>query len=123
MPAMPASLAAAEFLPLAAKALASAETLLGHARNAVAGKVSKDGRISPALLEQEQFAAHGFAWMATYVEALRQLLAYATRMESEGRLGEIERLIVLAGFGEYLGQIAGGIPMSQGEICRPQDLG
>jgi len=123
MSVTPVALPATEFLPLAAKALASAETLLGHARRAVAEKVSKEGRVSAALLEQEQFAAHGFAWMATYVEALRQLHAYATRMESEGQLGEIERLIVQAGFGEYLGQITGGIPMSQGEIVRPQDLG
>ncbi len=112
-----------EFLALAAKALISAETLLAHARQAVAAKVSKDGRISPALLEREQFAAHGFAWMATYVEALRQLTVYTARMDKEGRLGEIERLIVQAGFGEYLGQMAGGIPMSQGEIVRPRDLG
>lgn len=123
MPKTPLTLAPADFLPLAAKALTSAETLLAHARRAVTEKVSKEGRISPALLEREQFAAHGFAWMATYVEALRQLHAYATRMESEGRLGEIERLIVQAGYGEYLGQIVGGIPMSQGEIIRPRDLG
>lgn len=123
MSVTPVALPATEFLPLAAKALASAETLLGHARRAVAEKVSKEGRVSAALLEQEQFAAHGFAWMATYVEALRQLHAYATRMESEGQLGEIECLIVQAGFGEYLGQLTGGIPMSQGEIVRPQDLG
>jgi (2S)-methylsuccinyl-CoA dehydrogenase len=116
-------LALTDLLPLAGKALAAAETFLGHARVAVAQKVSKDGRVSPALLEREQFAAHGLAWMATYVEALRQLLAYATRMESEGRLGEIERLIVQAGFGEYLWQLGGGIPMSQGEIVRPQDMG
>ena len=114
---------APEFLVLAAKALVSAETLLAHARQAVSAKVSKDGRISPALLEREQFAAHGFAWMATYVEALRQLTVYTARMDKEGRLGEIELLIVQAGFGEYLGQIAGGIPMSQGEIVRPRDLG
>ncbi|MGB3811197.1 MAG: acyl-CoA dehydrogenase family protein [Parvibaculum sp.] len=111
------------FLPLAAKALAAAEALLGRAKISVAQKVSKDGRISPALLEREQYAAHGLAWMATYVEALRELLAYAKRMEGEGRLGEIEKLIVQAGFGEYLGQLGSGIPMSQGEIVRPQDLG
>jgi (2S)-methylsuccinyl-CoA dehydrogenase len=118
-----AGLPTSAFLPLAAKSLSSAETLLAHARTAVAAKVDKDGRPSSALLEREQFAVHGFAWMATYVEALRQLTAYATRMEAEGRLGEIERLIVLAGFGEYLGQLVGGIPMSQGEIVRPRDLG
>ncbi len=112
-----------DLLPRASRALTSAEALLGRAKIAVAQKVSKDGRVSPALLEREQFAAHGLAWMATYVEALRQLLAYATRMDGEGRLGEIERLIVQAGFGEYLWQLCGGIPMSQGEIIRPQDLG
>ena len=40
-----------------------------------------------------------------------------------GRLGEIEELIVRIGLGEYLAQILGGIPMSQGEIVRPVDLG
>ncbi|NJM93220.1 MAG: acyl-CoA/acyl-ACP dehydrogenase, partial [Rhodospirillaceae bacterium] len=34
-----------------------------------------------------------------------------------------ERLILQLGFGEYLAQIIGGIPMSQGEIVRPSDLG
>ncbi|MDO8288153.1 MAG: acyl-CoA dehydrogenase family protein [Parvibaculum sp.] len=118
-----APLTTGAFLPLAARALSAAETLLAHARSAVSAKVSKDGRVSPALLEREQFAAHGFGWMATYVEALRQLLVYATRMEGDGRLGEMERLIVTLGFGEYLSQLSGGIPMSQGEIIRPRDLG
>ena len=40
-----------------------------------------------------------------------------------GRLGEIEELIVQIGIGEYLAQIQGGIPMSQGEIVRPADVG
>lgn len=120
---MTQALSIADFLPLAAKALTSAETLLAHARRAVAEKVSSDGRVSPALLEREQFAAHGFGWMATYVEALRQLTVYAARMKDEGRLGEIENLIVQAGFGEYLNQLVGGIAMSQGEIVRPRDLG
>jgi (2S)-methylsuccinyl-CoA dehydrogenase len=120
---MTQALTIADFLPLAAKALTSAETLLAHARRAVAEKVSKDGRVSPALLEREQFAAHGFGWMATYVEALRQLTVYAARMRDEGRLGEIENLIVQAGFGEYLNQLVGGIAMSQGEIVRPRDMG
>src|SRR5204863_6949055 len=36
---------------------------------------------------------------------------------------ELEELIVRLGFGEYLAQMLGGIPMSQGEIVRPGDLG
>ena len=56
-------------------------------------------------------------------EALRQLAAYAERMSEAGRFGELEELIVRVGFGEYLAQMLGGIPMSQGEIVRPGDLG
>jgi len=44
-------------------------------------------------------------------------------MATSGRLGEIEELIVRIGLGEYLAQILGGIPMSQGEFVRPADLG
>ena len=40
-----------------------------------------------------------------------------------GTFGEIEELIVRIGIGEYLAQIQGGIPMSQGEMLRPADLG
>lgn len=116
-------LAPGNLLPLTESAVGAAGTLLAHARSAVTRKVSKDGRISAALIEREQFAAHGLAWMATYVEALRQLAAYAARMSEEGRLGETERLMVAIAFGEYLSQLSGGIPMSQGEIVRPHDLG
>ena len=76
----------------------------------------------PAALEADQFAAHGLAWVATYAEALRELAAWAARLDAAGRLGEIERLILQIGAGEYLAQLAGGIPMSQVEIARP-DLG
>ena len=44
-------------------------------------------------------------------------------MQDGGLLAEIEELIVRIGLGEYLAQILGGIPISQGEIVRPADLG
>ena len=112
-----------DLIPLSAQAVDAADALLSKARIAVAKKVSVDGKPTPALLEKEQVAAHGLAWLATYVEALRQLSAYAARMEEEGRFSEMEQLLVQAAFGEYLLQMQGGIPMSQGEIVRPQDLG
>jgi (2S)-methylsuccinyl-CoA dehydrogenase len=74
-------------------------------------------------LDRAQAAAHGLAWVATYVEALRQMLGWARRLEAEGRLAEMERLIAAAAFGEYLAQLAGGIPMSQGETVRLGALG
>ncbi|MEM7683783.1 MAG: acyl-CoA dehydrogenase family protein, partial [Pseudomonadota bacterium] len=62
-------------------------------------------------------------WMATYVESLRQLQGWASRLMEDGEFGETEHLILQIGFGEYLWQLYGGIPMSQGEIVRPQDCG
>ena len=108
-----------DVLPLCRDALVAAEGLKDAARQAVAGLVAPggpgSGRVDPALLEREQFAAHGLAWFNTYVAALEQTLAWAERLEAAGRLGEGERLIVQAGFGEYLAQLRGGIAISQGE--------
>src|SRR5882672_9647263 len=110
----------AELLPLTRRALTAAETLVERARQAVL--TATDGGKAEAL-ERAQFAAHGLAWYATYAAGLRQMLGWAERLEISGRLGEIERLILQAAFGEYLAQMAGGLAMSQGEIARPADLG
>jgi (2S)-methylsuccinyl-CoA dehydrogenase len=104
-------------------ATAAVEALLADATRTVGTRVVQNGRVSPKLLDREQRAAHGLAWFATYVEAIRQLGAYAERMGEAGRLGELEELIVRVGLGEYLAQMLGGIPMSQGEFVRPADLG
>ena len=81
-------------------------------------QVAPAGAIEPDLLEREQHAVHGLAWLATYVEALRQIHAWAQRLGDRRRLGELERLMLRAASGEYLARIAGGIPMSQGETAR-----
>ncbi|HXV24113.1 MAG TPA: acyl-CoA dehydrogenase, partial [Alphaproteobacteria bacterium] len=81
------------------------------------------GRLDSSLLEREQFAAHGYAWVATTVAALGELKSWCRRLADEGQLGALERLIATAGFGEYLAQLLGGLAMSQGEVVRPADLG
>ncbi len=113
----------ANLLSLCADAVAAAENLLAAAKTKVAARVAKDGKPSPALIDKEQRAAHAFAWLATYVEALRQLARWGRDLEAAGKIGDIEKLILLAGSAEYLAQIAGGIPMSQNEIARPYDMG
>ena len=125
LPAAP-SLALADGLDLVTmtrSATAAVEALLADATAKVRGLVTVDGRIVSRLFDREQRAAHGLAWLATYVEAVRQLAAYAERMQADGTLGEVEELLIRIGAGEYLAQIIGGIPMSQGEIVRPADLG
>jgi (2S)-methylsuccinyl-CoA dehydrogenase len=115
--------AGAKLLALAREAADAGEALLAEATLAVRQRVTVDGRIVDRLLDREQRATHGLAWLATYVESVRQLAAYAERMHARDALGEIEELLVEIGIGEYLAQIQGGIPMSQGEIVRPIDLG
>ncbi len=115
------------------KGPADANQLLEATRAAVDAashvvQLAKDGvrsKIEAANgdLDALQHEVHGLAWLATTVEGLRQMHAWASSLKSEGRLGEMESLLTLAAFAEYLGQIAGGIPMSQGEIIRPTQLG
>jgi (2S)-methylsuccinyl-CoA dehydrogenase len=110
-------------IPTLRAAVDAADGLFADARRAVAERVTDDGRHGGRVFDREQRAAHGLAWIATYVEALRQLAAYGERLTADGNFGVVEDLLVRTGAGEYLAQIVGGIPMSQGEIVRLADLG
>jgi (2S)-methylsuccinyl-CoA dehydrogenase len=90
---------------------------------ALKGRVAPEGKVDAQLFEEQQHAAHGYAWYATYVTALEQMLAWAKRLDAAGRFGELEQLILQAAFSEYLHQIFSGIPMSQGEYIRLADFG
>jgi (2S)-methylsuccinyl-CoA dehydrogenase len=121
--AMPAETAIlADLLGLSAAALPEVEALFDAARESLRSMVVRDGRISAAALEEHQFAAHSLSWLATYTEALRQMQAWALRLQADGKFGAMESLLLQIAFGEYLSQIHGGIPMSQGEMARLQDL-
>ena len=115
--------AGVKLIALTREATLVAERLLADAVAAVRERVSVETHTVGRMFDREQRATHGLAWLATYVEAVRQLSAYAERMHAGGGLGEIEELIVQIGLGEFLAQIQGGIPMSQGEIVRPADVG
>ncbi len=104
-------------------AIGAIEALLLDGIATVRARVTSAGRIEASAFDNEQRAAHGLAWLATYVEAVRQIGAYAARLHSTGRLSETGELVVRIGLGEYLAQIFGGIPLSQGDIVRPSDLG
>jgi (2S)-methylsuccinyl-CoA dehydrogenase len=112
-----------DLVELAQEASAALDALLADATAKVRERVTVEGRVIGRLFDREQRATHGLAWFATYVGAVRQLAAYAARMASHGALGETEELLLRVGLGEYLAQAAGGIPMSQGEVVRPSDLG
>jgi (2S)-methylsuccinyl-CoA dehydrogenase len=114
---------ASVWLADAKTAQAGVEALYEAALAKVRARVTKDGKLSAGLIEKEQHAAHGLAWFATYKQSLAELIAYAERLSSEGAYGETEQLLTRIGFAEFLAQVFGGIPMSQGEIVRLFDFG
>ena len=110
-------------LSLAAEALPAAEAVCEAARIRLRDMVSADGRIQNSLIEDHQTAAHGFAWLATYVQSLQQMQRWAEALHAQQKFGETEQLIHQIAFGEYLCQLTGGIPMNQTEVIRLQDMG
>jgi (2S)-methylsuccinyl-CoA dehydrogenase len=112
-----------ELLSLTGAAIAPVNAVFEAARESVRTMVSADDKISGALIEANQTAAHGLSWLATYQQSLHQMHRWAETLNDEGKFGEIEQLLLQIAFGEYLHQIAGGIPMNQGEVVRLQDMG
>ncbi len=105
-----------------AAAVEAADNYAGVIKTRLREHLATDGRLDRALMEKHQTACHGFSWLSTYTEALRQTLNWALALETEEQFSELEQLIVRIGFGEYLSQIVGGISMSQGEIVRARDM-
>ena len=101
----------------------AAEGLMDCALSSLRERVSENGKLNADRIEAEQHAVHGLAWLATYVEAIKEMAAYARRMQEDGRFGETEQLLTRIGLGEYLAQVFGAIPMNQGEILRLADFG
>ena len=112
-----------ELLTLTSQAVLAAKAVSDTAKIKLRLLVSDEGRIVNSLIEEHQTAAHGFAWVATYVESLRQMQKWAEGLQALQKFGVVEQLIHQIAFGEYLCQLTGGIPMNQGEILRLQDIG
>ena len=104
------------------RAQQAADALVRQQLAALRRKLAAADADEACALQLEQARAHGVAWAATYVRALQQMLGWAQRLQAAERLGELESLLLQAAYGEYLAQLAGGLPMSQGEIFRSDTL-
>ena len=98
-------------------------TLFETARQQMKAQIVVDGKTSGKLLEENQDAVHGLAWLATYATAMQQMQNWAEKLHSDGEFGEIEQLLHQIGTSEYHAQVLGGLPMSQGEFVRLNDIG
>lgn len=103
-----------------AAALVAVDDYVARARDALIDRFGEDGTIPAKVIDANQFTIHGFAWVATYAESLRQLHGWAASLPA---LDGTDALILEIGFGEYLNQFLHGVMMSQNEVIRPHQLG
>ena len=112
-----------DILELTQQAVKPLETLNTKAINNLRELVTLDNKVSSSLIETHQSAAHGVAWLATYTESIRQMVNWGEKVSEQNKFGQTEQLLLQIAVSEYLGQILGGIMMSQGEIFRLNDIG
>ena len=104
------------------EAVVALDAFKENTRAKLAVTLAPDGKPDRKAFDVHQHKAHGFAWVVTYVETLRETANWAARLEAEGKFGEVEALLSQILFSEYCAQLIGGIPMNQGEVIRPHEL-
>jgi len=109
-------------LEQAASAMSAATDYTTLVRDEVRERVVVEGRAKSDLINREQRAVHGYAWIETTVTALRSVLDWALSLNTRGEMTAADGLAVDIAFGEYLSQLVSGIPMAQNEFIRPADL-
>ena len=108
-----------EWIGVGRAALAAARDYAEAVRLRVTKDTAPNGAIDPARLTLAQHRVHGLAWIAATIAAMEATLDWAVRGEAAGRFGPAEALTLRIGFGEYLAQLASGLPMSANEFVRP----
>ncbi|MEM6653064.1 MAG: acyl-CoA dehydrogenase family protein, partial [Pseudomonadota bacterium] len=91
-----------------------------HAK--ICAKLAPGGQVDRSTFASQQHLAHGYAWIVTYMETLRETANWATRLEASQQFGEIDALLVQILFSRYLADLVGGVPMNQGEVIRPHEM-
>ena len=112
-----------ELISKCQNALSTVDKYFNTAVEQVKKSVIVDGKLSKEILAEKQHASHGLAWIATYRAALKEMVNWALNLEEQNNFQEMEQLILQFAFSEYCSQVKSGIPMSQMEFIRPQDLG
>ncbi len=122
-PSAPQSPIIAGLTSIMADAIMALDVYADALKANAASALAPDGQPDRAAFKDQQHLAHGLAWTVTYIETLREVSHWATRLEAEHKFGEIEALLAQILFSRYLADIVGGIPMNQGETIRPHELG
>ena len=105
------------------KALTTVDRYYDASLQQVRSSLLIDGKLSRDNLDLEQHSAHGLSWIAAYRATLKEMVNWAIELENSNSFTEVEKLMLEITFSEYCAQIKSGIPMSQLEYVRPQDMG
>ncbi|MFO0677397.1 MAG: acyl-CoA dehydrogenase family protein [Polyangiaceae bacterium] len=104
-------------------ALRALETLLGRATAHVAARVVEGDKLASAKLDAEQLAAHGVAYLATEVEAARQIDAWLRRLEDAKTATEIETRTAVLYVAELVRALRAGVNLGQTETIPLSEMG
>ena len=105
------------------EAMSAADIYKSALRTKIDAILAPTGKVDRKAFTAHQHIAHGFAWVVTTIETLRETANWAIRLENEGKFGEIESLLTQILFAEYFAQLTTGVAMNQGEVIRPFELG
>jgi (2S)-methylsuccinyl-CoA dehydrogenase len=103
--------------------LAELGRLVALAGEHVKERVTEGGKISSAKLDQQELAAHAFAYLATELAAARELTLWAVRVRQSGEGGDYEGLIAETYLAELARSLRGGVDLGQTETIALSELG
>ncbi len=103
-------------------AIVACDTYKSSVHTKISAILAPSGKVDRAAFAANQHLAHGYAWLVTYVETLRETANWTSRLEANGKLGEIDALLAQILFSKYLADIVGGVPMNQGETIRAHEF-
>ena len=78
--------------------------------------------IKEKFSDNNQHYFHGFAWYATYFKAIETTYYWIKDLAEKNILTDYEIEIAKVGIGDFCLQIIHGIPMSQNETIRPNEI-
>ena len=87
-----------DLLKLTGAAVQPVQDILATATSHVRAAVTDDDRVSATLIEENQTAAHGLAWLATYAQSLHQMQLWAEKLDADGTFSETEQLTTCSPF-------------------------
>ena len=89
--------------------LTLSEKILNKAKTELKMDKRSNSKREKVWFDENQFLVHGLAWVATYVEALKQLTNWGPNLSIQKKLPEFESLTLEVACEEYFWQIFHGI--------------